>query len=165
MVFLRAQNYEVSRIVEKGPIKVTGDENQWTREQIRMITLNYSTMNMLQCAIHQKEYSRISMCKSAKEMWDKLELLYEGTSQVRETKANMCNKSGHMKAECLEAKKDKYKNYKKEFHKKKNKAMVATWSDEDQSSDNNEESSSLEGNEIYFMAGSSEEQTVLRSIM
>ncbi|MQL82715.1 hypothetical protein Taro_015199 [Colocasia esculenta] len=46
-------------------------------------------MNMLQCAIHPKEYSKISMCKSAKEMWDKLELLYEGTSQVRETKANM----------------------------------------------------------------------------
>ena len=29
------------------------------------------------------------MFMSAKEMWDKLELLYEGTSQVRETKANM----------------------------------------------------------------------------
>ncbi|MQM02552.1 hypothetical protein Taro_035321 [Colocasia esculenta] len=117
-------------------------------------------MNMLQCAIHPKEYSRISMCKSAKEMWIKLELLYESTSQVRETKANMCNKSRHMNAECLEAKKDKYKNHKVEFHKKKNKAMVATWSDEDQSSDNNEESSSSEGNEICFMAGSSEEQGI-----
>ncbi|MQL70622.1 hypothetical protein Taro_002914 [Colocasia esculenta] len=69
-----------------------------------------------------------------------------------------CNKSGHMKAECPEAKKDKYKNHKKEFHKKKNKAMVATWLDEDQSTDSNEESSSSEGNEICFMAGSSEEQ-------
>ncbi|MQL68916.1 hypothetical protein Taro_001216 [Colocasia esculenta] len=65
---------------------------------------------------------------------------------------------GHMKVECPEAKKDKYKNHKKEFHKKKNKAMVATWSDEDQSSDSNKESSSSEGNEICFMVGSSEEQ-------
>ncbi|MQM22673.1 hypothetical protein Taro_055729, partial [Colocasia esculenta] len=81
VVFLRAQNYEVWRIVEKGPIEVTRDEDQWTREQIRRVTLNYSAINMLQCAIHSREYSRISMCKSAKEMWDKLELLYEGTSQ------------------------------------------------------------------------------------
>ncbi|MQL67855.1 hypothetical protein Taro_000108 [Colocasia esculenta] len=29
------------------------------------------------------------MCKSTKEMWDKLELLYEGISQVWETKVNM----------------------------------------------------------------------------
>ncbi|MQM21160.1 hypothetical protein Taro_054195 [Colocasia esculenta] len=77
-----------------------------------------------------------------------------GSSVVRRW---TCNKSGHMKAECPEAKKDKYKNHKKEFHKKKNKAMVATWSDEDQSSDSNEEFSSSEGNEICFMVGSSEE--------
>ncbi|MQL79140.1 hypothetical protein Taro_011575 [Colocasia esculenta] len=89
MVFLRSQNYEVWRIVEKGPVEVTGDEDQWTREKMRRVILNYSAMNMLQCAIHLKEYSRISMCKSAKEMWNKLELLYEGTSQVRETKVNM----------------------------------------------------------------------------
>ena len=29
------------------------------------------------------------MCASAKEMWDKFCLIYEGTSQVNETKANM----------------------------------------------------------------------------
>ncbi|MQM15236.1 hypothetical protein Taro_048178 [Colocasia esculenta] len=62
-----------------------------------------------------------------------------------------------MKAECPEAKKDKYKNHKKEFHKKKNKAMVATWSD-DESSDCNQESSTSDENEVCFMAGSSEEQ-------
>ncbi|MQL74701.1 hypothetical protein Taro_007074, partial [Colocasia esculenta] len=75
-----------------------------------------------------------------------------GSSVVRR-----CNKSGHMKADCPEGKKEKHINHKKEFHKKKNKAMVATWSD-DESSDCNEESSSSEGNEICFMAGSSEEQ-------
>ena len=35
------------------------------------------------------EFSRISTCRSAKEMWDKLELIYEGTSEVKETKANL----------------------------------------------------------------------------
>ncbi|MQL67929.1 hypothetical protein Taro_000205 [Colocasia esculenta] len=77
-----------------------------------------------------------------------------GSSVVRRW---TCNKSRHMKVDCSEGKKEKHKTHKKEFHKKKNKAMVATWSD-DESSDCNEESSSSEGNEISFMAGSSEEQ-------
>ncbi|MQL94948.1 hypothetical protein Taro_027613, partial [Colocasia esculenta] len=52
---------------------------------------------------------------------------------------------------------EKHINHKKEFHKKKNKAMVATWSD-DESSNCNEESSTLDENEVCFMVGSSEEQ-------
>ncbi|MQM23556.1 hypothetical protein Taro_056622, partial [Colocasia esculenta] len=75
----------------------------------------------------------------------------------KDIQPSLCNKSGHMKADCPEGKKEKHKTHKKEFHTKKNKAMVATWSD-DESSDCNEESSSSEGNEICFMAGSSEEQ-------
>ena len=31
----------------------------------------------------------MSTCISAKEMWDKLELIYEGTLEVKETKANL----------------------------------------------------------------------------
>ncbi|MQL90683.1 hypothetical protein Taro_023280 [Colocasia esculenta] len=59
-----------------------------------------------------------------------------------------------MKADCPEGNKEKHINHKKEFHKKINKAMVATWSD-DESSDCNETS---DENEVCFMAGSSEEQ-------
>ncbi|MQL85725.1 hypothetical protein Taro_018247 [Colocasia esculenta] len=44
---------------------------------------------MMQCVVHPKEFSRVSTCNSAKEMWDKLELIYEGTSEVRETKTSM----------------------------------------------------------------------------
>ena len=46
-VFLRAQNYEIWRIVEVGPYENQGDEENWTREHIRKATLNYSAMNML----------------------------------------------------------------------------------------------------------------------
>ncbi|MQM13532.1 hypothetical protein Taro_046456 [Colocasia esculenta] len=70
-----------------------------------------------------------------------------------------CNKSEHMKVDCPEGKKEKHINHKKEFHKKKNKAIVATWSD-DESSDCNEESSTSDENEICFMVGSNEEQGV-----
>ncbi|MQM16507.1 hypothetical protein Taro_049467 [Colocasia esculenta] len=88
-VFLRAHDYELWKIISKGPYELPADEDTWTREQICKGTLNWSTLNMMQCAVHPKEYSRVSTCKSAKEMWDKLELIYEGTSEVRETKASM----------------------------------------------------------------------------
>ena len=46
-------------------------------------------MNIMQCAIDPYEFSRVSMCSSAKEMWDNLKLIYEGTSEVKATKANI----------------------------------------------------------------------------
>ncbi|MQL76138.1 hypothetical protein Taro_008523 [Colocasia esculenta] len=64
-----------------------------------------------------------------------------------------CNKPGHMKGECPENKKEKYKK----IHKfKKPKAMVATWSDEDSSEKEEEKASSSESEEICFMANSSD---------
>ncbi|GAV91345.1 UBN2 domain-containing protein, partial [Cephalotus follicularis] len=35
------------------------------------------------------EFNRISSCDSAKEMWDLLEVTYEGTNQVKESKISM----------------------------------------------------------------------------
>ena len=46
-------------------------------------------MNIIQCAIHPDEYSRVSMFSSTKEMWDNLKLIYEGTSEVKVIKANI----------------------------------------------------------------------------
>ena len=88
-VFLRAQNYELWKIVSKGPYVLPEDEDTWTKDQIAKGTLNWSALNMMQCAVHPKEFSRVSTCSTAKEMWDKLELIYEGTSEVRETKVSM----------------------------------------------------------------------------
>ncbi|MQL91897.1 hypothetical protein Taro_024518 [Colocasia esculenta] len=81
-VFLRAQDYELWKIVYKGPVELSEDEDLWTKEQIKKSTLNWSAMNMMRCAVHPKEYSKVSSCKSAKEMWDKLPQIYEGTSEI-----------------------------------------------------------------------------------
>ncbi|MQL99071.1 hypothetical protein Taro_031788 [Colocasia esculenta] len=88
-VFLRAQKFELWKIVSKGAYVMLEDEDTWTKDQIAMGTLNWSALNMMQCVVHPKEYSRVSTCTSTKEMWDKLELIYEGTSEVKETKASM----------------------------------------------------------------------------
>ncbi|MQL89627.1 hypothetical protein Taro_022202 [Colocasia esculenta] len=85
-------------------------------------------------------------CSSADPEGDPAESVF-GQS-VKFSGESVCNKSGHMKVDCPDAKKDKYKTHKKEFHKKKNKAMVATWSD-DESPDCNEESLTSDENEVY----------------
>ncbi|GAV88614.1 UBN2 domain-containing protein, partial [Cephalotus follicularis] len=40
-------------------------------------------------AVGPNEFNRISSCDSAKEMWDLLEVTYEGTNQVKESKISM----------------------------------------------------------------------------
>ncbi|MQL71263.1 hypothetical protein Taro_003592, partial [Colocasia esculenta] len=72
-----------------------------------------------------------------------------------------CNKPGHMKGECPENKKDKYKKINK---LKKPKAMVATWSDDDPSEDEEEKSSSTESEEICLMANSTDGKVDTRDL-
>ena len=41
------------------------------------------------CGLDSKEYNRISNCDSTKEIWDKLEVTYEGTNQMKESRIDM----------------------------------------------------------------------------
>ena len=88
-VFLRVQDHQIWKVVSRGPFLLPEDDETWTRDQITKSNLNWSAMNIMQCALHPTEFSRVSSCATAKEMWDKLQMIYEGTSEVRETKANM----------------------------------------------------------------------------
>ncbi|MQL79871.1 hypothetical protein Taro_012303 [Colocasia esculenta] len=49
----------------------------------RRMTLNYRAKNYLCCALSKEEFYRVSTCKSAKEMWDKLKITYGGTDKAR----------------------------------------------------------------------------------
>jgi len=46
-------------------------------------------MHILYCGLDANEYNHIYACESTKDIWDKLVMTYEGTSQIRETKINM----------------------------------------------------------------------------
>ena len=50
------------------------------------MSLNSKAMNALFCALDKKEFHRVSSCESAQEIWNKLEVVYEGTNQVKESK-------------------------------------------------------------------------------
>jgi len=64
-------------------------EDQYTQEDVARLSKNCKAMHILYCGLDANEYDRICACESAKEIWDKLVVTYEGTSQVRETKINM----------------------------------------------------------------------------
>ena len=59
---------------------------EWNEFEKRKASLNSKAMNTLFCALDEKEFHRVSSCESANEIWHKLEVVYEGTNQVKESK-------------------------------------------------------------------------------
>ena len=59
---------------------------EWNELEKRKASLNSKFMNALFCTVDKKEFHRVSSCESANENWHKLEVVYEDTNQVKESK-------------------------------------------------------------------------------
>ena len=97
-MYIKDQDMEMWKIIEKGPIKITKKESgaevekpeqEWSSDDLEKISKNFRALNILFCALDQTEFNRVCTCNSAKEVWDKLVVTYEGTSQVKQTKINI----------------------------------------------------------------------------
>ena len=64
-------------------------KDQYTQEDFGKHSKNYKAMHILYYGLNADEYNRICACETAKQIWDKLVVTYEGMRQVRETKINM----------------------------------------------------------------------------
>ena len=100
-IFIESTNMELWEIVNNGPYaipKIKNDKgedidkpkDQYTSADWEKLTKNSKAKHIIYCGLDANEYNRISACDTAKEIWSKLIVTYEGTSQVRETKMNMC---------------------------------------------------------------------------
>ncbi|VFQ97365.1 unnamed protein product [Cuscuta campestris] len=69
-----------------GETTVPKTQDEFDAEDIKKVENYAKAINMLYCAVNPDDYQKISCCTTAKEMWDKLEVTYEGTDQVREAK-------------------------------------------------------------------------------
>ncbi|KAH9751856.1 hypothetical protein KPL71_014473 [Citrus sinensis] len=95
-IYLQALDYKIWEIVNDGPfMPLTKNEveedipkpsREWNEFEKRKASLNSKAMNALFCALDKKEFHRVSSCESANEIWHKLEVVYEGTNQVKESK-------------------------------------------------------------------------------
>nr|XP_016472589.1 PREDICTED: uncharacterized protein LOC107794602 [Nicotiana tabacum] len=97
-IYAKPYDVKVWCVIKKGNYPLTAaaqppvdpeDIDEYTNEQITVVQVNAKTRNLLYNAISGEEYEKISNCDTATEMWDKLEVTYEGTSKVKETHINM----------------------------------------------------------------------------
>ncbi|XP_075079682.1 uncharacterized protein LOC142164833 [Nicotiana tabacum] len=89
-IFAKAYDVKVWKVIKKGNYPLPAvtplfadpeDIDSYTKEQMEVVQVNNKARNLLHNAISGEEYEKISSCDTAKEMWDKLEVTYEGTTK------------------------------------------------------------------------------------
>ncbi|XP_070035161.1 uncharacterized protein [Nicotiana tomentosiformis] len=101
-----AKSYDINvwRVIKKGDLPMSQskkdkttegqvsseplDLDDYTDEQSDVVLINGKAKNLLYNAISGEEYEKFSSFETVKEMWDKLEVTYEGTNKVKETRIN-----------------------------------------------------------------------------
>lgn len=58
--------------------------DNWTKQEHRKVKLGYKARAILFSSISDNMFSNVQHCTTAKEIWEKLCLLYEGDEQVKE---------------------------------------------------------------------------------
>ncbi|GAV60342.1 UBN2 domain-containing protein [Cephalotus follicularis] len=98
-IFIQSFDYNLWDLIVDGPNLPTvtlenGDvvpksRNLYDDNDRKRVQINAKAKHIIICAINSNDFNRISSCISAKEMWDRLEVTYEGTNQVKEAKISM----------------------------------------------------------------------------
>ena len=97
-IFIQALDYDLWSVIINGPhtptviingIPTPKQEKDWDDSDKKLVQLNAKAMNVLYCALDANEFNWISTCSSVKKIWDRLEVIHEGTNQVKESKINM----------------------------------------------------------------------------
>ncbi|XVF34128.1 hypothetical protein REPUB_Repub18cG0031300 [Reevesia pubescens] len=95
-VYIQACEIDMWDIIMGGPFiptkkseaneAVPKSKFEWTADDKAKVQVNFKAINTLHCALNLEEFNRISTCNNAKEIWDKLKVNHEGTSQLNESK-------------------------------------------------------------------------------
>ncbi|GAV81454.1 UBN2 domain-containing protein, partial [Cephalotus follicularis] len=98
-IFIQSLDYNLWDLIVDGPNLptitlengevVSKPRNLYDDNDRKRVKINAKAKHIIICAINSNDFNRISSCISAKEMWDRLEVTYEGTNQVKEAKVSM----------------------------------------------------------------------------
>ncbi|KAK8562865.1 hypothetical protein V6N12_010929 [Hibiscus sabdariffa] len=91
MLFIKAKDFHLWDIVEDGPFVPTMIKSEWSAIDRKKMELNCKALHILFCALGPDVYAKVSSCESAKEVWDKLEVIHEGTNDVKEARIGLLN--------------------------------------------------------------------------
>ena len=97
--YIQADDYELWMIIENVPLipnKATEDgkivpkkPQEFNADDFKMMEKNAKAKKLLYFGIGPYEYTRISKCESAKEIWDALRAAHEGTNQVKQSRTEL----------------------------------------------------------------------------
>ena len=73
-------------MIESDGLRVSKCENPYNQCDLKLISKNYKAINLLYFSMNGDEFERTTSCTSTREIWNKLIVTYEGTSQVKENK-------------------------------------------------------------------------------
>ncbi|WCJ24649.1 hypothetical protein M5689_006592 [Euphorbia peplus] len=103
MYFIQAQNMSAWNFITDGdyiPVRmevglgnVVIPHREYTDDILKKLQTNASTTNMLHCALSATKYNKVSSCETAKDIWNKLEVTYEATCKVKQSKINQLMRS------------------------------------------------------------------------
>ncbi|WRX11446.1 Integrase [Theobroma cacao] len=106
-IYIRAINYEMWDVIIDGPfmpltINVVTNKlmpkprSEWTEAETKKVQVNFKAINTLHCALTPTEFNKVSSCTTTKQVWEKLRIIHEGTSQVKESKIDLLTHSYEM---------------------------------------------------------------------
>ncbi|XP_075112165.1 uncharacterized protein LOC142182112 [Nicotiana tabacum] len=77
------------KTIGKPAVTIPKIRKEYTDDDRKAIENNFRAKNTLICGIGPDEYNKIFACQSAKEIWEALQTVYEGTTQVKQSKIDM----------------------------------------------------------------------------
>ena len=87
--FLCSIDESVWDAVEVGWTRPEANKSTWDKATLATANANSKALNAIFCAVSLDKFQRISHVTIAKEAWEVLETIYEGTKKVKNTKLQM----------------------------------------------------------------------------
>ena len=84
--FLQSLDEKVWQVMEIGWTKLKEAPADWDDAKIKVANFNSRALNALFSAVIDEEFKKISSTETAKEAWTIIQITYEGTKAVKDSK-------------------------------------------------------------------------------
>jgi hypothetical protein len=74
--------------IENG-VEIPKTTSEYMDNDKKLLFIDVKAMNTLYCALSISEFNRIISCKNARDIWNVVEVTYERTNQVKESKIDI----------------------------------------------------------------------------
>ena len=98
-IFIKAENYQVWRVIEAGDFVVTKTNaekevipkpiSEYDKDDYDKMEINALAVQLFQCGLGPHEHNRVMGCKNGKKIWDLLQITHESTNEVKRSKIDL----------------------------------------------------------------------------